>query len=96
MVVTKHAQKRIKERCGFNKKAMNRMSRKAYIDGVSYRDTKGQLNKWLNNVYFKNENTNNIKLYGDKAYVFCDDKLVTVLQVPHRLSKNMRSMIKKE
>lgn len=95
MEVTKHAKLRIKERCGFNKKATNRMVRKVLDDGIPHRETKGQLNKWVTSVYMKNTNSNNIRLYGDKAYIFCDEKLITVLQVPYRLTKNMKSMTKK-
>ena len=96
MRVTKHAKQRVKERCGFNKSAAARMTNKALCEGIPHRKTKGQLNKWITTVYMRNKNINNIRLYGDKAYVFCeDDKLVTVLQIPPNLTKNLKSMILK-
>ena len=42
-----------------------------------------------------NKNANNIRLYGDKAYIFCGDVLVTVIQIPNDLKKDMKSMIKR-
>lgn len=45
-------------------------------------------------LYFKNKNANNIRLYGDKAYIFCDKVLVTVIQIPTGLMKDFKKMIR--
>lgn len=70
------------------------MARKAFEKGIHHNQTKGLLNKWVTSLYFKNQRANNIRLYGDKAYIFCDDVLVTVIQIPSDLTKDMKSMIK--
>lgn len=36
---------------------------------------------------------NNIRIYGDKAYIFNDETLITVIQVPQELTKNLKDMI---
>ncbi len=95
MDVSKHAEDRLKERCGFNRKTYERMAQKAYDDGITHAQTKGRLNKWITSLYFRNKNANNIRLYGDKAYIFCDEVLVTVIQIPVDLMKNLKAMIKK-
>lgn len=95
MQVSKHAEDRLKERCGFNKKACERIAQKAFNEGITHSETKGRLNKWITSLYFKNERANNIRLYGDKAYIFCDETLVTVIQIPIDLTKDLKSMIKK-
>lgn len=95
MEVSKHAEERLKERCGFNKKACERMAQKAFDEGISHSKTKGRLNKWVTSLYFKNKKANNIKLYGDKAYIFCGEILVTVIQIPVDLMKDLKSMIDK-
>ncbi len=95
MDVSKHAEDRLKERCGFNRKTYERMAQKAYDIGITHAQTKGRLNKWITSLYFRNKNANNIRLYGDKAYIFCDEVLVTVIQIPVDLMKNLKSMIKK-
>ena len=84
----------MKERCGFNKKAYERMAKKAFETGIKHNQTKGRLNRWITSLYFKNTNANNIRLYGDKAYVFCGDVLVTVIQIPVDLMKDLKKMVK--
>jgi hypothetical protein len=94
MEVSNHAKERMKERCGFNKKSCDRMAIKAFEEGLSHKQTKGRLNKWVTSLYFKNKSANNIRLYGDKAYIFCDKVLVTVIQIPIGLMKDLKKMVK--
>lgn len=94
MIVTKHAENRIRERCGFRKKSCQKMAEKALIEGLTHSQTKGRLNKWVTSLYFNNTKANNIRLYGDKAYVFCGEVLVTVIQIPVNLMKDFKKMTK--
>lgn len=94
MDISEHAKERIKERCGFNKNATERMANKAFEEGITHSQTKGRLNKWVTSLYFKNKSANNIRLYGDKAYIFCDSVLVTVIQIPIGLMKDFKKMVK--
>ena len=96
MRVSNHAKMRMKQRCGLNAKSCERIARKAFEEGICHSQTKGQLNKWVTCLYFKNEDANNIRLYGDKAFIFCGEVLVTVIQIPNELKKNMQSMIKRK
>lgn len=94
MGVSEHAKNRLKERCGFNKKASERMAEKAFKKGITHGQTKGNLNKWVTSLYFNNTSANNIRLYGDKAYIFCGETLVTVIQIPQNLMKDFKKMIR--
>ena len=94
MRVTEHAKDRIKERCGFNSKASKRMANKAFEEGISHSQTKGRLNKWITSLYFKTQKANNIRLYGDKAYIFYGKVLITVIQIPADLMKDLKKMVK--
>lgn len=94
MYISRHAAERLKERCGLNKKACERMAQKAFDEGIRHSQTKGRLNKWVTGLYFRNESANNIRLYGDKAYIFCGDLLVTVIQIPVGLMRDFKEMIK--
>ena len=96
MRISNHAKMRMKQRCGLNEKACLRMAKKAFEEGIQHSQTKGLLNKWVTSLYFKNENANNIRLYGDKAYRFCGEVLVTVIQIPSDLTKDMKSMVKRK
>jgi hypothetical protein len=77
-----------------HQKGKQQNGKRVYEKGISHNQTKGQLNKWITSLYFTNRRANNIKLYGDKAYIYCDEILVTVLQIPANLMKNLKSMIK--
>ncbi len=96
MKISDHAKQRMKERCGFNKKSQERMAKRALEQGITHKQTKGRLNKWVTSLYFKNRNANNIRIYGDNAYIFCGDTLVTVIPVPPSLKKDLDRMIKKK
>jgi hypothetical protein len=89
MIVTKHAKQRLKQRCGLNEKSSDRMAAVAYEKGLRHSDLTGNLKKWVDSLYFKNEIENQIRLYGDKAYIFHDTKLITVLRIPHNLVKEV-------
>ncbi len=95
MNVSSHAKRRLKERCGFNKKSCDRMAEKAFRDGITHKQTKGRLNKWITRLFFNNCNANNIRIYGDNAYIFCGETLVTVVPVPVSLKRDMDKMVDK-
>lgn len=90
IVVTNHALRRLAKRSGLSKTAAMRMAEKAYVDGVTHKETKGNLNRWVTSQYFVNRKANNIRLYGDKAFIFCSNILITVLQIPHDLVKDVK------
>lgn len=95
MRVSKHAKQRMKQRCSFTKKSQDRMAKKAFEQGFTHAQTKGRLNKWITSLYFKYEKANNIRIYGDNAYIFCGETLVTVIPVPPNLKKDLGNMIKR-
>lgn len=92
--ISNHARKRRRERCGFNKKAGERMARKAFHEGITHAHTKGNLNKWVTSLFFKAKKADNIRLYGDYAYIFCGEVLVTVIVIPASLKKDLKSMLR--
>lgn len=94
MNISNHARQRMKECCGFNRKAQDRMAEKAFYDGITHKHTKGRLYKWVTSLFFKNCNANNIRLYGDNAYIFCGETLVTVIPIPNDLRKDFKEMTK--
>lgn len=93
--VSRHAFQRIRERCGLNKKSAERLAQKAFDNGIRHGQTKGNLYKWVTAQYFKNENIDNLIIYGDNLYLFDGYTLVTVFRVPNNLLKNLDSMVKR-
>jgi len=93
--VSDHAARRLRERCGLNKKSIQRIADKAFNDGIRHSETRGRLNKWVTSLFFYNRSANNIRIYGDKAYIFTKNTLITVIQIPTDLFKNVRVMVEK-
>lgn len=58
------------------------MAEKAFNEGISHKQTKGRLNKWVTGLFFKNTKANNIRLLGNYAYIFAGEILVTVITIP--------------
>ena len=88
--VSRHAYERLHERCGLSRKAATRMAEKAFYTGMTHSDTRGQINRWITSLYFNNKNANNIRLYGNFAYIFCNKILVTVLEIPNNLKNRWK------
>lgn len=88
MVITNHAKLRMKKRCGLNKKSMERMATKALESGVRHKDTIGALNRWISGLYLQELNANNVRLYGEYAFLFHFDTLITVIEIPNRFKGN--------
>lgn len=88
--ITDHAYDRAKERLSWKPGVLDKMTEKAYLEGIKHKDTKGQLNKYITKIWFKHKNANNIRIYGENIYLFCDNILVTVYQLPG----NLRQYIK--
>lgn len=91
--VSDHAARRLRERCGLNKKSIQRIADKAFTEGIKHSETKGQLNKWVTSLFFYDRTANNIRLYGDKAYIFTGSTLITVVQIPTDLFRNIKAMV---
>lgn len=96
MNISNHARQRMKERCGFNRKAQDRMAEKAFYEGITHKRTKGRLHKWVTSLFFKNCNVNNIRLYGDFAFIFAGETLVTVIPIPVNLKKDFEKMVERK
>lgn len=71
------------------------MAEKAFNEGITHKQTKGRLHKWVTSLFFKNCNANNIRLYGDFAFIFVGETLVTVIPMPSNLKKDFERMVKK-
>lgn len=94
--VSKHAKQRLRERNGLNKKSTDRIAERAFNEGITHAETTGNLNKWITSLYFKNTDANNIRLYGDKAYIFANTTLVTIIPIPRDLMPIVTKIAKRK
>ena len=90
VIITNHAEKRAKERLGWNKHAITRMARKAYIEGISHSNANGKLCKYFDKLFLIQNQANNVRIYGQVVYLFSDNRLVTLFIIPKNVEKNIR------
>lgn len=80
MYVTKHAEARIIERTGINKKAVFRNAENAIERGYDLDQTKGALAYWAK---AHTEYGFTVKIYGNYLYVFSNEcRLITLIPIP--------------
>ena len=88
--ITEHAQDRAKERTGLNAHALERIATKALNEGVTHGETCGRLNRYLTKLYLTHEKGNNNRIYGEYIFIFQNNVLITVLQLPPKLKAAAR------
>ena len=81
--VTRHGNRRSRERLGIPKKAAERAAKNALDKGLKHKDMSGGLRRYMDYLYMRGGcEANNMRLYGDHIYIFRDETLITVLNVP--------------
>lgn len=60
------------------------MANKAKNQGIERKDTTGSLRRYLDKVYYYNDNSDSIYVWAGKVYIFAGEALVTVLNLPTR------------
>ena len=83
--VSRHARKRTKERMGLNKKAVECNAQKAFEYGITHKEAKGRLKKYLTKLFLTNRKINNLRVYHRYVYLFAGNTLVTVIPLPSNL-----------
>ena len=87
VTITKHAYDRAKERLGWKKSTLKRMTDRVIENGVTHRETNGHLRKYLNKLYHQKGKANNMRIYGDVIFVFHGKTLITIFKLPTNLIK---------
>ena len=87
---TDHAYKRAKQRFHWKKNTLDRMIKKAFMEGIKHSDTKGSLKKYINSLWFKYKFVNNVRIYGENIYFFKDTLLITLYRVENKLIKHLK------
>ena len=95
-VLTTHAKTRMKERSGITNNNQQKMNSKIYKNGIVYEDTFGALHDYINKVNLKDEEYIETRIYGNNIYIFKGVTMITVLNIPEYISKNLSSYIKPE
>ena len=95
MRVSRHADRRVRERVGVPRSAVKRMAAKARAEGIPRLDTKGSLRRYLDAIYHCNEEADSIVVYNEKVWIFAGTTLITVLDLRHRYKNRANGLCKK-
>lgn len=85
--VTNHALRRCRERMGVPKKAVIRMVEKAFEVGKCHSDFSGSFSRYLDSIFLKERNANNMRVYNGHLFIFAGDTLITAWPVPSKYRK---------
>lgn len=86
MRISRHGEKRLKERAGLSRKSVERMVPKALVDGVPSYDCIGGLRRYLDSKRMRDDFRlhHKIIVYNYFVFIFDGTTLVTVMHLPHR------------
>lgn len=87
LVVSGHAYKRARQRISWNQNALNRMTVLAYTNGLRRYELKGRLKHYTDDLMEGYAKRPVIRIYGEFIYIFRNQILVTIYQVPCELRK---------
>ena len=88
---------RMSQRCGIQKKTQAKVVRRAWRHGLTHSESSvdPNLKRWIDGLYLSQRKPNKILLYGNGAYLFKDDVLLTVIHIPESLQECV-SRLRKE
>ena len=82
------------QRCGIQKKTQAKVVRRAWRHGLTHSESSvdPNLKRWIDCLYLSQRKPNKILLYGNGAYLFKDDVLITVILIPESLQKSVNQL----
>lgn len=93
MQVTKHAEKRLRERLGIPKKACSRHAQKALDEGLKHSELSGRAKRYFDGLFLRKHAASKLRVYGEFVFLFnTGDVLITVLDIPDSLRSNFRNI----
>lgn len=88
--LTKHSISRLQQRCGVSKKNAMKVAKRAYRTGINHSQTHGNLHRFLDSLYLSQKKGTNMRIYGNAVFVFKEDVLITVINIPENLMKEVK------
>lgn len=87
IVVSQHALLRGRERFSLTKRSVKRLAVYAYKNGLTQEDCRGPLKRYVDDLWMKEKDASNIRVYGDNIFLFAGNILVTLYQLPNELRR---------
>jgi hypothetical protein len=91
-ILTFHSCDRLFSRMGGGKKGNQKLANRALQEGICHKETTGSLKRYLDKLYLSYKTANNMRIYGNNIYIFCDQILITVLTLPAKYSKIVKDI----
>jgi hypothetical protein len=88
--LTKHSIARLGQRCGVSKKNAPKVAKRAFRTGITHAETHGNLHRFLDSLYLSQKKGTNMRIYGNAVFVFKEDVLITVINIPENLMKEVK------
>lgn len=85
--ISQHAYERAKERLGFTREALERHAARAFSAGVQHDETRGRLKRFVDALYLKERSANQTRIFAEHVFLFCNNKLITVFELPHEFRR---------
>ena len=103
IIITSHSIKRAKQRCGIKKNSVEQQAERAYNEGLNRIDCVGNLRKWLDYISDQegkhsthDNNVNKFMIYGSYVWLFDNNVLVTVIDIPSHLMNSANAQRKRK
>lgn len=94
-ILTKHAQKRVVQRCGVSKKTAKSVADRALDKGLRHMECNGELTKYLNGIYLSYQAANNLRLYDNRVWIFKNQTLITVYNLPTKYKRATQKLLRR-
>lgn len=88
--LTRHSIARLEQRCGVSKKNAPKVAKRAFRTGITHAETHGNLHRFLDSLYLSQKKGTNMRIYGNAVFVFKEDVLITVINIPENLMKEVK------
>ena len=96
MEVREHAKKRMRERCGLPKRAIERNAEIALRDGLKHAECTGRLKKYVDYLFLSHKKGGKIRLFNNHVYIFTvKEELITVVPLPKAHRDAVKKTIKR-
>jgi len=82
--ITKHAEKRVRQRIGLPKKSVESHIELVFEYGLQSKDFSGSFKRYLDKFYFSRGSANKAILYNGFIYLCKGDVLITVIKCPNK------------
>ena len=92
--LTKHSISRLEQRCGVSRKNASTVAKRAFKRGITHAETHGNLHRFLDTLYLSQKKGTNMRIYGNAVYIFKEDVLITVINIPRNLMEDVKELKK--